>query len=169
MLASNIELRNGIWRGNIQLHSWEKFFKHNQSIELCVGGDRKVENIADWHIRTYEYLLANQEKLLEVLLNYLLSQYPEMQNEYGYDKEERNAYMPNVDAIVEFSEIIRPKRIHILDVEKDGFAYLGIHFWCLWDEECELGFMMHKERIVEMGGGNSAFLSWIAEDDKENQ
>ena len=78
MLASNIELRNGIWRGNIQLHSWEKFFKHNQSIELCVGGDRKVENIADWHIRTYEYLLANQEKLLEVLLNYLLSQYPDI-------------------------------------------------------------------------------------------
>ena len=28
--------------------------------------------------------------------------------------------------------------------------------------------MMHKERIVKMGGSDSAFLSWIAEEDKSN-
>ena len=57
--------------------------------------------------------------------------------------------------------------LYILDVENDGMAYLGFHFICSWDEDHDYGVMMHKERVVKMGGGDVAFLSWIAEEDKK--
>ena len=72
-----------------------------------------------------------------------------MQEEYGYEDEELDEYMPNVDNIQEFKEIMEPKRVYILDVENDGMAYLGFHFICSWDED------------------HVAFLSWIAEEDKK--
>ena len=87
--------------------------------------------------------------------------------EYGYEDEELDEYMPNVDNIQEFKEIMEPKRVYILDVENDGMAYLGFHFICSWDEDHDYGVMMHKERVVKMGGGDVAFLSWIAEEDKK--
>ena len=43
--------------------------------------------------------------------------------------------------------------------------YLGFHFICSWDEDHDYGVMMHKERVVKMGGGDVAFLSWIAEEE----
>ena len=90
-----------------------------------------------------------------------------MQEEYGYEDEELDEYMPNVDNIQEFKEIMEPKRVYILDVENDGMAYLGFHFICSWDEDHDYGVMMYKERVVKMGGGDVAFLSWIAEEDKK--
>lgn len=52
--------------------------------------------------------------------------------------------------------------------ETEGIAYIGFHFICLWDEEHDFGVMTHKERIVKVGGADTAFLSWIAEEDKSN-
>ena len=44
-----------------------------------------------------------------------------MQEEYGYEDEELDEYMPNVDNIQEFKEIMEPKRVYILDVENDEY------------------------------------------------
>lgn len=52
--------------------------------------------------------------------------------------------------------------------ENEGVSYVGFHFMCSWDEEHDFGVMMYKEKIVKIGGSDSAFLSWIAEEDKSN-
>ena len=49
----------------------------------------------------------------------------------------------------------------------DGIAYYGVQFICTWDQEHNLGVMLHKNRIVEIGTEDMAFLSWIAEEDCE--
>lgn len=95
--------------------------------------------------------------------------YPALQQQYGYDAEELEEYMPSVNCIEDFKNMLSPGRIYILNVEKDGIAYIGFQFWCLWDEEHGYGVMMHKERIVKTGGADTAFLSWIAEEDKDNK
>lgn len=168
MLIPNVEFINGIWRGKIQLNSWSNFFENVKYIDLNLGGDSKVEKIEDRHKLAYEYIISNQEKLLSLILNELMERYPIMQEEYGYDEDELDEYMPNVNNIVDFKNILNPKRIYILNVENEGVAYVGFHFMCLWDEEHDFGVVMHKEKIVKMGGSDSAFLSWIAEEDKSN-
>ena len=165
MLISNIEFINGVWRGKIKLDSWSHFFEDDEYIDLNIGGDSRVEKLEDRHKLAYEYVVSNQESLLSSILNELKKKYPIMQEEYGYDEDELAKYMPNVNNIVDFKNILNPKRIYILNVESEGIAYVGFHFMCLWDEEHDFGVMMHKERIVKMGGADSAFLSWIAEED----
>jgi hypothetical protein len=50
--------------------------------------------------------------------------------------------------------------VHIGDVEKDGFAYIGFEFGCNWEEEHGLGVMTHKDRIIEVGDAETAFDAW---------
>lgn len=168
MLIPNVGFISGIWRGKIQLDSWSDFFKEVKYIDLNIGGDSKTEKLEEKHKLAYEYIVSNQENLLNLILNELMKKYPEMQEEYGYDEDELEEFMPSISNINEFKNILTPKRIYILNVENEGIAYTGFHFMCSWDEEHDFGIMMHKERIIKMGGSNSAFLSWIAEEDKGN-
>ena len=166
MLIPEVKQVNGIWRGKVILDSWNTFFKKEMNVELNVGGDRLIKCLDLRHKFAYEYLIVNQAKLLEIILNALLDEYPTMQEEYGYEDEELDEYMPDIDNIQEFRVLMEPKRVYILDIEKDEMVYLGFHFRCTWDEEHDYGIMMHKERVVKMGGGDVAFLSWVAEEDK---
>lgn len=50
-------------------------------------------------------------------------------------------------------------------VEKDGVAYVGYLLHC--DDEHGVGVMTHGERIVAVGGADTAVLSWIAERDRD--
>lgn len=165
MLVPNVKQEDGIWIGNIILDSWNNFFDKTMDIELNIGGDRLIKSINSKHILAFEYLVENQEKLLQIILNALLVEYPIMQEEYGYEYGEKNIYMPDVENIQEFKKIIKPKRIYILDIENNGMAYLGFCFNCSWDEEHDYGVMIHNERVIKMGGGDVAFMSWIAEED----
>lgn len=168
MLIPNVELINGIWKGKIQLDSWSEFFEEVKYIDLNIGGDSKVEKLEERHVTAYKYIVSNQEKLLSIILRELIEKYPEMQEEYGYDEDELDEFMPNVNEVDDFKKILKPKRIYILNVENEGISYAGFHFMCSWDEEYDFGVMMHKEIIVKIGGSDSAFLSWIAEQDKSN-
>lgn len=142
MLIPNVKQVNGIWSGNVTLDSWNNFFNKKMDIDLNIGGDKLIESLNSRHKSAYEYLVTNQEKLLQIILNALLVEYPIMQEEYGYEDEELDEYMPNVDNIQEFKEIMEPKRVYILDVENDGMAYLGFHFICSWDEDHDYGVIV---------------------------
>lgn len=166
-MIPGVEQINGIWGGKINLNSWNDFFGAKLIIELNIGGDRTVNNLELRHKEAYEYILQNQRELLEKILLSLSTEYSNMQDEYGYDDEEQDEYMPSVNNIRDFSKLLLPKRIYILDIEKENFQYIGFSFSCSWDDEHGYGVMMHKNRVVKMGGADTAFLSWIAEEDKQ--
>lgn len=164
-MIPGIEQTNGIWRSKIILSSWNDFFGKNLIIELNIGGDKTVNSLETIHKEAYEYILNHQSELLENILLSLLSEYSNMQDEYGYDDDEIDKYMPSVNSINDFSKLMLPKRIYILDIEKDNLSYIGFSFSCSWDDEHGYGVMMHKNRVVKMGGEEIAFLSWVAEED----
>lgn len=117
------------------------------------------------HLAAFNYLLTNQQAIKNSILSALLKYYPELKDEYGYNPEEEDEYLPDINHIEDFKKIIGLSEIHILDVSKDDVAYVGYQFGCNWDEEHGLGIMTHKDRIVEIGGADAAFLEWIAERD----
>lgn len=164
-MIPGMEQTNGIWRSKIILSSWNDFFGKNLIIELNIGGDKTVNSLETIHKETYEYILHHQSELLENILLSLLSEYSNMQDKYGYDDDEIDKYMPSVNSINDFSKLMLPKRIYILDIEKDNLSYIGFSFSCSWDDEHGYGVMMHKNRVVKMGGEEIAFLSWVAEED----
>ncbi len=62
-------------------------------------------------------------------------------------------------------DAIRLTVVHVLNPQREGEAYVGYQFACGWDDEHELGVMTHRGRVVSIGGGDTAFLSWIAKRD----
>ena len=73
--------------------------------------------------------------------------------------------MPDVENIEQFKDLIGLSQIHLLNVSKDNVAYVGYEFGCNWDDEHGLGFMTHKDRIIDFGGADTSFMAWVAEED----
>jgi hypothetical protein len=116
-------------------------------------------------VRAYQYLLDHQEAVRDAILNAILETYPGMQDSYGYDEEEAAEFMPPVERPEQFKPLIGLSVVHVLKVANGGLACVGFEFGCTWDTEHGLGVMTHKDRIIKVGGADTSFLEWIAEQD----
>ena len=137
------------------------------SARLQVGGDMVIDNpeITREHINAYNFLTQYQDKIKDAILASLLTQYKDLQEQYGYDPEEAASIMPDVNNISQFKSLIGLSTVHLLNVSKDDTAYVGYQFGCTWDDEHGLGVMTHKDRVIEIGGADTSFLTWVAERD----
>lgn len=159
-------VKKDFFTGQISLPVWEKFFGE-EAKEICydVGGDDPKYRLSKKHKTGLQYVVDNQEAILTVILNELNKQYPQLQEEYDYSGEDKDNFMPDVTKITDFADLLSPIAIHILSVNKDGMPYIGYQFSCSWDREHGVGFMMFQDRVIEMGGADCSFLSWIAKKD----
>jgi hypothetical protein len=73
--------------------------------------------------------------------------------------------MPDVNDVSQFKSLIGLSTVHLMNVSKDGTAYIGYEFGCSWDDEHGLGFMTHKDRVIKIGGADTSFLTWVAKED----
>ena len=117
------------------------------------------------HVNAYEYLTTHSQEIYTAILTRLLAEYKNLQTEYGYDEEDAKEIMPDVENIEQFKDLIGLSQIHLLNVSKDNIAYVGYEFGCNWDDEHGLGFMTHKDRIIDFGGADTSFMAWVAEED----
>ena len=168
IVIPNVENKNGFWEGTVNLKEWNDYFENVIDIKLNVGGDTKVDSLEVFHKESFEYLMKNQKTLLGTILDELFTNYSMLQDEYGYDDEEKDEVMPDLKSVDELKKLLTPQRIHILNVRKDDVVYLGFHFLCTWDEEHDFGVMLANNTIVKMGYGEDAFLNWIAEEHAKN-
>lgn len=147
--------------------SIDKSLSSDDFVKLKVGGDMVIDNpqITDDHINAYNYLKENQEQIKDSILNSLLIEYKDLQELYDYDKETATAIMPVVDNNLQFQNLIGLSTVHLMNVSKDGIAYIGYEFGCTWDDEHGLGIMTHKNRIIKIGLADTSFLTWVAEED----
>ena len=155
----------------VELEQWNSFFGTEEFIQLEILADNDDEEeeveITEEHENGIEYLKENQKKILESILTELLKVYPDWQKRYDYSEADKPDFMPDIKQISDFADLISPTSIYITSVFKDELPYIGFLFSCSWDREHGLGLMMHKERIIEIGGADKAFSTWIAEEDKE--
>lgn len=168
-MAADFRKTDGAWETKIVLDDWSSFFGNPVEVNVILGGDKKVETVQDKHLHTFEYLKNNQKQILKSILEKIFSEYKNLQEQYGYDEYDKPEYMPDIDSTAELKDLIDLLRVYILNVEKNNLCYIGFEFACKWDDEHGLGFMTHETKIVEMGDMDSAFCSWIAEEDCENE
>lgn len=135
--------------------------------KLNIGGDMvlDISEVTQEHVNAYNYLTQHQEAIKDTILAALLAQYKDLQGQYGYDAEDAASIMPDVDNISQFKSLIGLSTVHLLNVSKDETAYAGYQFGCTWDDEHGLGVMTHKDRVIEIGGADTSFLTWVAKND----
>jgi hypothetical protein len=114
------------------------------------------QNVKD----TLKYFNENQDQIQLKLMNVIREDYEETFKEYGEDEE-----IPAVENDSELKELLMPLRIYIHETVKDGYNYVGFGFDARWQEEHGIGVLMHKNRIVQHGGEDHAFLDYMSEED----
>lgn len=142
----------------IELTHWQKFFKENE--EMCVTfldtNREEFYEISKEQEKTISYLKENQQLILKNILAELLKDYPRLQKIYSYSKEEKKDFMPDLNQIDGFSDLLSPTSIYVLENEESE-PNIGFLFGCSWDREHGLGVMTYKGNVEDIGGADTAF------------
>ena len=109
---------------------------------------------------TLTYINDNQDAIYQQLINIVRADYDETFKLYGEDEE-----IPEVQNNDELLELLMPLHATIHETTKDGINYVGFGFDCSWQEEHGIGVLMYKDRVVQHGGEDHAFLEYMAEED----
>jgi hypothetical protein len=128
----------------------------NGFVKVFING-RQVDYVkitTQEQINALSFLSENDEIIRDEILNALFNSMPEI-------KEVYQEYCPEINSISELKNFIGLSNIHVMDSDKDGFAYLGYELGCDWDDEHGIGIMMHKDRVIELGQADTSFNSWI--------
>lgn len=128
---------------------------------------RGDEPLSSSEIALVAFVLEHMHAISDALLSSLLSEYPRLQEQYGYAEDEAEQYMPDVHSVDDFRGLIGLHSINVHQVAREGIPYAGFEFGCTWDEEHGLGVLMNGTRTVEIGGADTAILLWIARKDAE--
>lgn len=166
-MIPNINRKDIFWEGSLLLEKWNKFYEEDLQLILNIGGDCIVDEVTEIHEVGYNYLVLMQEEILDRIFHVVFENYSSWQDEYGYDDEEKAVFMPDISSVAGLKSLMYPEKVFIMDVENQKMPYIGVRLKCKWDEEHGLGIMLYKDRIIEVGGADTAFMTWIAEEDKE--
>jgi hypothetical protein len=172
------------WVGEVALASWAGFQSRrgaygsvssrgpsDGSARLTITAP-DVQNPPSPEQATAFQLLLDEEKAIgDSVLQEIFDHYPEWKDEYAdaTDDEEADEVMPDLESADQLRQLMGLSNVHILRVAKDGIAYVGFEFGCVWEREHGLGVMTHGDRVVAVGGADVSFLEWIAEHDAEGR
>jgi hypothetical protein len=125
---------------------------------------RGDEPLTDTEIASVGWTVDNLPRIADALLPALLTHYRSIcADPDGLEPDD----LPPVASADGLLPLISIRFINVHQISKDGEPYVGFEFDCTWDEEHGLGVLMHGTRVVEVGGADTAFLLWIAEQDSE--
>ena len=84
-----------------------------------------------------KYLMDNEAAVAASVLQALFDQYPDEKAAYAedYSEEEAEETLPDIADPSGLRALIGLSDVHVLSVFKDGAAYVGFEFGCVWDEE----------------------------------
>lgn len=164
--------RNNYWTCQDVIPGWAGFRSFetgdysNGSITITVAtNDKTRSSPTKSQIAAYKHVRRNATKIAAAIKTRIFREYAELQTKYA--EFVSPAEMPDISGPDDLNELIGFSAVHFHRAAKDGVGYTGIHLDCTWDAEHALGFMVHKTRVVEFGGADTAILEWIAEADSK--
>jgi hypothetical protein len=165
------------WIGTIALPEWSGFLTCDGSynrigstqpstgeLQLYVNVPSQAMILPE-QLAAFTYLKENGESIREAILKAIFEKYPEWQEEFGFDEDEKAKYMPDLLEAGQLKTLMGPATIFLHTFVKDGMAYIGFECGCTWDDEHGLGVLIHGERVVGLGEADTAILGWEAKKD----
>lgn len=170
----DFEMEDDMYEGEVSLEEWDNLFQCEGPyiLRFHIDEDQHTKTFTKIQKIGYDFLVEHAKELLEPILKELLEQWPAIQDMYGYEGQpeaERQQQIPDVTNTNGFFSLLYPTHVHIFDFTCNGQPYIGIEFSCSWDREHAFGAMLCGNRIVEIGGADTAFLQWIAKGDLQKQ
>ena len=156
-----LELRPNIiigdnYEGQVTLSSWAGFQSRqgfygakdsndnsNGLVKVFITG-RQVDYVkisTQEQINSIIFLHKNSDKIRDAILNELIKELPEIKDIY-------EDLFPTINNIDDFKKVLGLSILHVMNSDKDGFAYVGYELGCDWDVEHGIGVMMYKEKVI---------------------
>jgi hypothetical protein len=172
------------WAGSITLPSWKGFAARpgSRSKKVSDGAARLSVAVEDEcedeerapptapQIAAMKYLLKSEKRVASAVLGAIFEIYPEQKAAYEEDyDEEPGTTLPEISKPSGLRPLMRLSNVHVQCVKKDGAAYIGFEFDCVWEAEHGAGVLTHLGRVVEVGQADCSFLEWIAERDAKRR
>jgi hypothetical protein len=107
--------------------------------------------------------MEHETEIAEAVLRAIFQHYPKLREKYVDFYGE--GYMPKIKKSHELKNLIGLGTVHVLNVAREGKAYVGFEFGCEWDVEHGLGVMTHGKRVVAVGDASDSFEEWRATED----
>ena len=104
----------------------------------------------------YQYLKDNEAAVACSVLDAIYDDYPRLRDMYG---------AVGMPANPDLRKLIGLAIVHVLDIAKDGHAYIGFELGCAWDQEHGLGVLTHRQRVLIVGQADRSFGVWPARKD----
>lgn len=150
------------WEGRTELESlseialsWEG--AKGPSVALDVDDSSRVPSPEQ--AAAFQHLIDNERAVvgaaLAAILRYCMQHRDELLS--GYDEEDSVGLLPEGHDVRDLISRIGEPAMHVLENHKDGIAYLGFCFECVWDVEHGVGVMTHKGRVIDVGMADHGF------------
>ena len=115
------------------------------------------------------WFLDNNSTVISVVKDILFRAYPEIKNGYIEEFGEEVADLfPPVTEVEDIKSVLGIVNIHIHTIAKDNIPVIGLEIGCDWEEEHGIGMLFWKDRILDFGQADTAFVNWIAKKSVEN-
>jgi hypothetical protein len=118
-------------------------------------------------VATLQEVVQRQADLLTPVLTAMRQRYAAVRPRYLSVAPELASVMPPSPDASAFARLHRLTALHVHSIRKNGRAYVGFSFRASWDPEHGLGVLMHGKRVVDVGGADTAFIGWNAEQDSD--
>jgi hypothetical protein len=105
-------------------------------------------------VAAYAYLKDHEVELRDKILATMLKM---VRDHYDFSDLENSDELPKIESLEELQTNMQIQGILVHEYAKDGYAYIGISFVCTWDEEHGAGVLLHRDRIVEYGTGDTTY------------
>jgi Domain of unknown function (DUF6985) len=158
------------WEGEVTLKSWsgyrlgrEKPSTGAARLDVAPPGGADRATPSPEQAAAFEHLLADEKLVHDAVLQAIFRYYP---GECLYDEEDEP---PEIRKPQQLRNKISLGAAYVLDVTRDGAAYVGLDFDCAWDREHGCGVMTHLGRVTAVGQSPTSFEAWIARRDLERK
>ncbi|MEL7005557.1 MAG: hypothetical protein AAFN93_22925 [Bacteroidota bacterium] len=148
--------------------SLDKSEASNGDINLIIEDElNETPDLKQSQINAINYMSNNPNEIRLALLKALEKHYPSQKEIYGYDPNDPDyqTWFPEIRKLSDFASVFGIGNVFILIEDMEGFAYVGLEGGCSWDEEHGIGFLLHKDRVVNISTADIAFNSWEASKD----
>lgn len=171
---------NTCWTATTKLSSWAEFQERGDAygavsseepssgtVKVCFAPEgRGQEPLQASELSAISWFFAHEPKVSEAVQNAILVAYPELQEQFGFETDD-GSEMPAASSVEDLKKLMCLQSVNIHQVSRDGVPYIGFELGCAWDREHGLGVLMHGERVIEVGGADTAILLWLARKDAE--
>jgi hypothetical protein len=151
------------WNGQDTFERWAAFRAGEQRRSRGVVGvtlerdedkDGNPRPPAAEQVAAYRFFKENEQKIVDAALKAVLKAVKKLKRDGFF--EESDEPMPKIENVADLKRNIDLLAVHVFDYAKSGHAYIGLNFLCTWDEEHDLGLVVHKSRVVTVGQADTS-------------